>query len=259
MSTGIGNILIISLGTSVLIAVLLLMIPVLDKHYSARWRYFVWLIVTLRLILPFNIVPVSAPVQIPVTESSVDLKMSELPLTVAESNTEWREETSSSGERVYLIPIMTKRTLFTLLWFCGAAAFALFQLICHLRFRLAIRGHLSDTDIKDVKICPLIGSPLVTGLFKPLILLPSDDYSDKELEFILAHERTHIRRHDLWYKLLLLIANAVHWFNPIVYLMVRRAARDLEYSCDYLVVKDTCMDYRRDYSMTILKYTGRKD
>ena len=86
-----------------------------------------------------------------------------------------------------------------------------------------------------------------------MVILPDIKYSDSELKVILKHEFMHYKRRDLWYKLLLIIANGMHWFNPIVYFMVRKANRDLEYSCDDDVVKNENMEYRKDYSMTILK------
>lgn len=78
-------------------------------------------------------------------------------------------------------------------------------------------------------------------------------YSDEEIKVILKHELTHYKRHDLWYKLLLICANGIHWFNPIIYFMVRQANRDLEYSCDDAVVGNEDMEYRKAYSKTILK------
>ena len=89
--------------------------------------------------------------------------------------------------------------------------------------------------------------------FVPKILLPSTDYSNNELVIVLKHELTHFKRGDIWYKLLLIIANSIHWFNPFVYLMAKAANRDLEYSCDDVVVKNSDINFRKEYSLTILK------
>jgi len=67
----------------------------------------------------------------------------------------------------------------------------------------------------------------------------------------------HYKRHDLWYKLLLIIANGMHWFNPIVYIMVKKANRDLEHACDDDVVKNEELEYRKDYSRVILESMER--
>lgn len=70
---------------------------------------------------------------------------------------------------------------------------------------------------------------------------------------ILRHELVHHQQHDLWYKLVLLVANAVHWFNPLVYLLIGQANRDVEQVCDEKVVANQDMAYRKAYSMTILQ------
>ena len=70
---------------------------------------------------------------------------------------------------------------------------------------------------------------------------------------IIEHEKTHKRRGDLWYKLILLAARSIHWFNPLVYVMVNMAQRDLEYSCDYDVCREKDIEFRKKYSMVILK------
>ena len=83
-------------------------------------------------------------------------------------------------------------------------------------------------------ICPAVGAPLVTGFVNPALLLPREAVSDG----VLRHELIHTRRRDLWYKLLLLLARALHWFNPLVHGMARTANRDLERACDEAAVSD---------------------
>jgi beta-lactamase regulating signal transducer with metallopeptidase domain len=118
-----------------------------------------------------------------------------------------------------------------------------------------------DDVLSDMKVrvkpqlleCGKIASPMMIGFFRPIILLPSTDYSNNELAVVLKHELTHFKRGDIWYKLLLVIANSIHWFNPLAYLMVKAANRDLEYSCDDAVVKNSDINFRKEYSLTILK------
>ena len=58
----------ITLATSVVIALLLLLSKILEKKFAAKWRYWVWLIIAIRLILPFNLSLASPPVQVPTTK-----------------------------------------------------------------------------------------------------------------------------------------------------------------------------------------------
>jgi len=90
------------------------------------------------------------------------------------------------------------------------------------------------------------------GFVNPRILLPKSDIEEDELRFILRHELVHYKRKDLWYKCLVLIATAIHWFNPIVYLMAEAIDILCEMSCDAEVIRSTDADTRQHYSETII-------
>jgi hypothetical protein len=93
---------------------------------------------------------------------------------------------------------------------------------------------------------------MLVGVFRPVILLPPVNTADDELAFILRHELIHFKRHDLWYKALILAAAALHWFNPVVYLMAGAAALQCEISCDALVLQGADFEKRRQYGETII-------
>lgn len=259
------NILEISISTSLIILILLLLTPFIKKNYAAKWRYFIWLFIAIRLIVPINFTLPKPPVTItaPITTIEIPngaeitdtvgtmLPGSKIPNTVS--------YTFNAIELLYII------------WTAGIFVFLLYQLYCYLRFKKAAKRW--SEDIKDkriiqafnskltemninakisLKICKKIPSPMMFGFFKPTLMLPTTDYTDSELSFILKHELYHYKRRDLWYKLLLLIANGVHWFNPLVYLMQRSANRDVELSCDDEIIKNTDIGFRKSYSETIL-------
>ncbi len=77
-------------------------------------------------------------------------------------------------------------------------------------------------------------SPFVLGLFKPYIVLPSnwDQWKPHLQETVLSHELTHIREKDHWVNYLKMIALAVHFFNPLVWILIRRYSRYSEMVCD---------------------------
>lgn len=80
--------------------------------------------------------------------------------------------------------------------------------------------------------CYHIESPEQFGLFYPVILLPTEDYSDSELRFILYHELSHVSQKTAWVKLLSLAAVILQWFNPFSWLIRRSIFRWSEYICD---------------------------
>ena len=85
------------------------------------------------------------------------------------------------------------------------------------------------------------------------LYLPDEALSEQEALFVFRHELTHLKRGDLWLKLLLTAARAVHWFNPLVYLMARFAQEDIELACDDAVVRGMDGAQRRAYGETILR------
>ena len=105
--------------------------------------------------------------------------------------------------------------------------------------------------------CSGIHTPMLMGFLHPVILLP-EDVPVGSLEAALAHELTHLKHRDTWYMLLMTLARCVHWFNPLVWLMVRTARRDMELCCDYDLLNGQGEEARRAYGRAILdQMTGR--
>ena len=105
--------------------------------------------------------------------------------------------------------------------------------------------------------CSNIHTPMLMGFRRPVILLPADIPAGS-LEAALAHELIHLKHRDTWYMLLMTLARCVHWFNPLVWLMVRTARRDMELYCDYDLLNGQGEEARRAYGRAILdQMTGR--
>ncbi len=105
---------------------------------------------------------------------------------------------------------------------------------------------------RGVWLADHISTPFVLGLLRPRIYLPSD-LPDAERDYIIAHERQHIRRLDHAVKLLAFVALCLHWFNPLVWLAFFLACRDMEMSCDEAVMARMGRDVRADYSASLLR------
>ena len=102
-----------------------------------------------------------------------------------------------------------------------------------------------------------VDTPMTLGLLRPVIVLPPE-VPEADLPLILRHELCHIRRRDLWYKGLMLLANAVHWFNPLVWLLRRQGETDLELTCDDAVAAGLSGGDRRAYGEALLADLGRR-
>ena len=101
-------------------------------------------------------------------------------------------------------------------------------------------------------VCEAISTPAVTGVLHPQLLLPHEHYDSSDLRYILRHELCHLKRRDMLLKLVLLAANAMHWFNPVVYLMLRQADEDIELACDSAATDGLDRAERAAYSRTLL-------
>lgn len=82
--------------------------------------------------------------------------------------------------------------------------------------------------------------PQVTGIIKPMVILPMCDYNDEELKLIFAHEITHVKHRDILMKNLGMLIRALHFMNPIAWWYCRLSDQWAEYACDY----EVCRKYR---------------
>jgi bla regulator protein BlaR1 len=256
-----------SVALSVVILLYIAITPLLSKRYSARGLYYSWLVIVIGLIIPFRpqldttIVNVKAPTEAILTNSMLAIPTLPVKAVTQINNTVPRPT----------LPNIQWWQFIAVIWLTGVIIFLFYHGLKHYRFvKMTNRWSEDITDeqilvlMRNIKedlgisrqislyLCPYIGSPMMIGLFHPRILLPMTDFSQDELRFILKHELVHYKRKDLWYKCLLLTATAMHWFNPIVYLMVKAINIQCELSCDTEVVQSTNMNTRYQYCETII-------
>ena len=101
-------------------------------------------------------------------------------------------------------------------------------------------------------------APLAFGVFRPTVLLPEDlPIGDAQFQLVLAHELAHIRRKDCLRKLLLTVCLCLYWWNPLVWMMVWLANRDMELACDEAVLRALGPDCKKAYALTLLDMAQR--
>lgn len=107
-------------------------------------------------------------------------------------------------------------------------------------------------------VSPGIQTPLSVGLFQRSIrvVLPERTYTPEELSLIFRHELIHIGREDSWNKFFLVFCSAMCWFNPLMWIAVKKSSEDLELSCDETVLLDSDDDTKRQYADLLLKTAG---
>lgn len=150
------------------------------------------------------------------------------------------------------------------IWAAGAVLLAAALLFVHLRERYRCRFMMRDFEAESlvprrvrVYRCAAVSAPYVTGLFRPQILLPAG-FDKADLQPVLSHELAHIRGLDILKKMLFAAALCVNWFNPLVWVMVRLAGRDLELLCDERALRDQDAPARAAYAHALLNAEERR-
>lgn len=286
METFLLNLLKTSLLGSLAILAMLVLKPLWRERYRAKTRCWLWLALAAFLLLPVDFSVKNAPVQAAppkdytlfvgtdktAIQSTDNLfgdmaeKSGQSPAQVRDTIIQ-RPVTNPEQKTTRYIPVTT---ILFYGYLAGAAAFLLYQGVSYAHFRRTVRrwkrdvarvdyaSLLSDTardlgvSAPEMIVCEAISTPAVTGLLRPRLLLPHERYDVQELRYILRHELCHLKRRDMLLKLVLLAANAMHWFNPVVYLMLRQADEDIELACDSAATDGLELPERAAYSRTLL-------
>ena len=107
--------------------------------------------------------------------------------------------------------------------------------------------HLRD----NIYLSDKVTTPAVYGILRPRIVLPAA-CQDKDMDLVLLHERTHIRRGDNLWRMLAFGITAVHWFNPLAWVFLKLLLADLELACDECVMGKLGEDRAKAYALSLL-------
>ena len=141
-------------------------------------------------------------------------------------------------------------------WLTGAAVMGGCALVSWLRLRRRLYDAIRAED--GAWEHPAVDSPFILGVLRPRIYLPAG-LTGQPRQFILCHERAHLRRFDHIVKPVCWIALAIHWFNPLAWAAFLLMSRDIESACDEAVVRQLGSEVKADYSYTLLALaTGRR-
>ena len=141
-------------------------------------------------------------------------------------------------------------SLLSFIWLCGIIVLLMYTVVRYVNLRQKICTAVPLYD--NIYQSENISSSFILGIIKPKIYLPFD-IGKQELDYIISHERAHIRRGDHIIKPLALAVAAVHWFNPLVWLAFVLLSRDIELACDERVISKLDRDSRADYTAALLK------
>lgn len=257
------------------------------RKKAPKWiLYYAWIIVLVRLLVPFGLTEggpsmlaaiEDAPAITAQESAAADEGAAELP-DVSDSQSvpaAWWPPAWLAGATSFLSYLLLALKWLVshlwVIWLIGVAGMLLYKVTLYRGFIRYMRAGMKPCDDvelldrvaelgelvgvrKPVEVCvnPVAASAMLLSQREPCIVLPTTDLPAADLDYILLHELTHLKRKDSWYKWAMQIAVCLHWFNPLVHIMSREVNRDCELSCDEAVLKVKGAE-AHEYGATLLR------
>lgn len=230
----------------VILAVLL--VRLFLKKAPKIFSYSLWGVVLFRLLCPISL---HSPVGLLPQSQPVSEVLELAPATVHTQGFAGVQTAAAPGGSVQI-----GVGVWSIIWAAGVLLLLGYSAVCYIRLHKTLSESVREKE--NIYLCDGIATPFVLGLFRPRIYLPSS-LSGSEKEYILCHEKHHIRRGDPIWKALGFLALCLYWFHPLVWVAFCLAGKDMEMSCDEAVVKALGGGVRADYAQSLLNLsTGRR-
>lgn len=259
----------------------------LQKRYGPQWLCRLWVTLAVLFLVPVRALVPQAPAAVSVSAAPLYTPVTVLQEETTQKpagNVPYRTTTAADNTTHYIVPRAEIRTgrrtilerlaidttrgnLAALVWELGILAVAVYQFGGYAVWRIRVgrtaqpvakswRDALPQGQCPQMQATPLVRSPMVAGALHPVLLVPAGA-APKGADCMLAHELTHIKRHDVAKKLLLTLVCILHWYNPAVWLLSARAARDIEEACDAETLHGRDAAYRAAYADALMTAVRR--
>ena len=270
----------LSIGAVPIMAALLVLRLLFKKAVPRKVFYIAWALVFLRLMVPFSLesnlsifnhVPKAEVVEENIGTSVIFVENSgttvdfpvlnhpsaDNPNTDAPDVTEPETELEKPSDPVISVAKIDKNHIYGTVWIFGTAGLFLFGIIGY--FAVLKKTKFESVPYtENIRLSDFFKTPIVCGLIRPKIILPMnfDLDDDAKVKSVIAHECTHIRRGDNFWRLLASFTLYVHWFNPLVWICYDAFIRDMEVSCDEEVLGKSESDIRGEYAESLVSLSG---
>jgi beta-lactamase regulating signal transducer with metallopeptidase domain len=266
-----------SLHGAGLAVIALVLLAVFRRQLVPRARYYLLLLVLIRLLLPsvpesrssiFNLAHRFGAEDVSPSENPrVAMPLSQPPMNGSIALPVTIEPTRTEREWSILAPLKVA-------WFLGCAALLISALCQQWRWgrwariqpplenpridRLMQQACAATKLRKAIPVLPNreISTPALFGFFNPRLIFPEQrlaELSDPELRSVLIHELIHLRRRDVLLNWVLIAVQALHWFNPLVWLAFKRLRTERELFCDAQVLRLLETDAQSAYGSALIK------
>ena len=216
-------------------------------------RCALWALVGIRLVIPFSVKSVLSliPSSEPIIQDTLFLPLTTLNGTSAvklpentvvyDPSLEASSEAASSGVGV--------GSVLFFIWLTGVVLMLIYTAVSYIILLRKTRE--SAVREKGIFLCDKIDSPFILGVIRPRIYLPFGMEED-DAEYVIAHEKAHLRRFDHLWKPLGFLILCVYWFNPVIWIGYILLCRDIELACDEKVIRELGVEIKKPYSEALI-------
>ena len=268
-----GNLFLNVINTSITASIIILFILVLRflfKKAPKKFSYVLWLILLIKLIIPFSFETKFNPMPSKFMEFSNKAYIEENVQgeeIIPNLEVDTRETINPNNNKTLKTPIESKGNItesnkltiknsLPYIWIIGMILFLTHGFMSNQK----LKKNLKDSTYlyKNIYENENLDTAFIHGITNPKIYIPSH-LDEGERKYIIIHEKTHLKRYDHIIKFLYYIALSIHWFNPLIWIAFVLMERDMELSCDEAVMKKIGSDAKKDYCKTLLSLaTGHK-
>ncbi len=231
-----------------------------------KWvNCFLWGAVAIRLICPFSIespfslLPSAEPVKSgTIVEGKVQNYIPSIDshLTIVENTINpMLTETFAYSESDSAAPLQVVTCAAGMIWICGVVLLIICAFGSVISLHKLVREAVCVRD--NIYICDAVKSPFVLGIVRPRVYLPSA-LSEKEMNYIIAHEAAHLGRKDHWWKSLGYFLLCIYWFQPLCWVAYAVFCKDIELACDEKAAGAMTFHEKKEYSEVLLSCARQK-
>lgn len=255
---------------SIISVILFILKPFIKDKLPKAFQYYMWFSVVIALMLPVSkiiMVPISNHFVTPM-KSMYDIvqwisdKAFEKPI-----NDVFALQNENRQNILQITYFPSTAVILSAFWLFGMFLFLSFNIICYVFYTRRLNKYNISADWHETALLNnllkrkkslrlyknlIVETPIIIGFFRPAIILPDKKYEDMKLRNILMHEIVHMKRHDIFVKWLLIFVEAIHWFNPFVYLVRREMNKACELACDESVIKRFDISEMQLYGDTLI-------
>jgi bla regulator protein BlaR1 len=253
----------VSAKASVLVVLILLLHVIPGRYVKPRWQRLLWLLLLLRLTLPWNMesafsifnwiggarsaptaavtgqggLPDASALGMNASSDSIYLTLFWMWLSVAVllgGYTAWVNLRFARRLKRYTISLTTP---------------ALLKLFAECKKRMRLRQNVTLRSSRWVT------TPTLYGIVRPQLIVPDrliNSLSEEQMQHVFLHELAHCKRRDIAFNWLMQVMLVLHWFNPLLWYAQKRMREDQELESDALALACLAPDSGRSYGLTLI-------